>query len=266
MSNDPVGHITVEAAAAAKTIADNLLNNYGVEIEVDWGNRPVHSFQWAWPPVVSSTQWVEGRWTIIELQTVEEAISDMAALMGSAARFRALLGPLKVKMAARTCGRGCTPYFGTAVRFLDRGSPPATVDVQNRNNIDKWTVVHEFGHAWDRNCGWQLSVRLEQYTKGHTSWFERLMLKDRDADQRLPGCNRVGYFYGGTPPKGSDAGFNRKEDFAESVTASVYPFVAQKTIAHYAEDALYSCLCYPDFKLTDRWAYIQSLIEGSAVT
>jgi hypothetical protein len=261
MSTEPAEYITRDNAVAAKDIADNLLSSYGVTIEEDWGDHAVRSFQWKWPPLSSHTEWKNGRWTIVELQTVAEALSDLAELMGGATQFRAFVGPTRVKMAASTCGRGCTPRCGRSVTFLDAGHPPAKVEVQNSSNIDKWTVVHEFGHAWDRNSRWQLSAKLEQHTQGHTSWLERLMLKDRDKDKRLPGCNNTGYFYGGCPPKGSDAGFTRKEDFAESVTASVYPVEAQSMIAHYAENTLYSSLYYADFKSTERWRYIQAVIN-----
>lgn len=265
MTIGPFGRITHKEAAAAKEIARTIQDIYGIEIVEDWGNRTVHQLQWAWPPVASRNRWEKGRWTIIELKTLEEAFSDLAALMGGSAQFRACIGSARVRMTRSIRARGWVPACGRSVQFRDAGSPPATVDVQNRKNVDKWTIVHEFAHVWDRKHGWRLSVKLEQYTKGHTSWFEHLAMKNRDAEKRLPGCNRAGYFYGGQPPKGSDAGFNRKEDFAESVAASVYPVEAQRAVAHYAGDALYSSLFYPDFKLTERWEFVQGLVSGTIV-
>jgi len=180
-----------------------------------------------------------------------------------------------VEKSKRTCGRGCTPWGGHKVIFLDQGKPPTIVDIRNRDtNIDKWTVVHEFGHAWDRNFGWSLSVELEQFTGGHTSPIGRLHKRgsgDCDPSDRLPGCNDYGYFYKGTPPKGSGYGFNRLEDFAESVTAYVYPDEAHVALMEFLNNAKISepkyykdyqrLFYYNDYTKTDRWQYINSIIK-----
>ena len=76
----------------------------------------------------------------------------------------------------------------------------------------------------------------------------------------LPGCNTAGYFYGGTPPKGSDENFNAQEDFAESVAAYVYPDDAQKYVAENFVNVNPN-LIYPNYRLTSRWAYVDSLIR-----
>src|SRR6185436_13860041 len=88
---------------------------------------------------------------------------------------------------------------------------------------DSWRVTHELAHAWDANHGWKLSNELKQKTGGGFSlsgivgyWFKR-------CDPTQPGCNHWGYRYGGPPPKGADGGFDQREDFAESVTAYIYP-------------------------------------------
>lgn len=75
-------------------------------------------------------------------------------------------------------------------------------------NWPKWGVVHELAHTWDAANGMRLSQGLEDFTGGSTTWWGE-------------------YKHGGLPPKGADQYFNRKEDFAESVTAFVYPGKAQ---------------------------------------
>jgi hypothetical protein len=74
----------------------------------------------------------------------------------------------------------------------------------------------------------------------------------------------VGYFYGGIPPKGADAGFNRLEDFAESVAAYVFPMYAKNWIyQRYGNDPQkYGRLLYPDYTQTDIWQYVNFLINA----
>ena len=94
---------------------------------------------------------------------------------------------------------------------------------------------------------------------------------DCDKNNSLPGCNSSGYFYSGTPPKGSDNNFNPKEDFAESVAAYVYPTKAHadllkilqtyhdNDLAHYQQ--VYADLYYSDYTQTARWKFINGLIN-----
>jgi hypothetical protein len=75
-------------------------------------------------------------------------------------------------------------WWSRFVVFSDGGTPPTNVDIKNRASIDKWTVVHEFAHAWDRNYGWTLSNGLGGYTGDRP--------KNCDTNNRLPGCNAAG--------------------------------------------------------------------------
>jgi hypothetical protein len=185
--------------------------------------------------------------------------------MGGPAQFKVFVGYAKVVMRDPTIcgGRGCTLRLNRDIEFWDRGLPTTSVDVINYANLDKWTVVHEFGHAWDRNLNWQLAEKLEQYTKGHTSLLEKIGLSNCDTDQRLPGCNNAGYFYSGPPSTGSGSGFDKVEDFAESVTAAVYPTQAQSKVQKYLGHKLYSGLYYADYTKTTRWSFINGLINGT---
>jgi hypothetical protein len=85
-----------------------------------------------------------------------------------------------------------------------------------------------------------------------------------DERRRLPGCNLFGYFYGDVPPAGSDRNFNRKEDFAESVTAYVYPALVQQRVEPFKDDERYrELLYYTDYTRTQRWAFVDGLIKGT---
>jgi hypothetical protein len=80
-------------------------------------------------------------------------------------------------------------------------------------------------------------------------------------NNRKPGCNEAGYFYGGIPPKGSDAGFNRQEDFAESVAAYVFPITAQAEVERLYRHTIYEALLYyGDYKKTARYQYVDNLL------
>jgi len=224
---DPSGWFISQAEAKdADKIADELLSLYNVTVERDWGYR----FEYG------CTRWTIGRWSLIELQLVQEALSELArnAFINYVIMQREI-GPITLRMTDSTCGRGCTAWSGTLIELLDSHNPPTKFDKAIANgNFDKWTVVHEFAHAWDRNHGWTLQNQLQTYTLGFTGGtpeFCEITNSVPDFDgNALPGCNFASYFYGGVPPKGSDSGFNKGEDFAESVTALVYPVPAQEEV------------------------------------
>jgi hypothetical protein len=257
---DPSGMISQVNAATADKIVRNLSSSYDINIKKDWGHYTTYSTQLAWPPILTCTAWDPGRWTVIELQTVEAGVTELASAMGGSAKFKNFIGGLKIILTDSTCGRGCTSW--NKIEFLDRGKPPTSINISNGDNIDKWTVVHELGHAWDGNNWGNLSKGLEKFTGGSTSWFGGYP-SGCDVHNRLPGCNNAGYFYSGPPPAGSDAGFNRKEDFAESVAAYVYPIAAQSRVVGYKGDPVYGNLYYSNYTGTKRWDYINGLITGT---
>jgi hypothetical protein len=86
----------------------------------------------------------------------------------------------------------------------------------NPRGLTTWTVVHEFGHAWDASQFWALSWRL--------LWATRSRGPVPVLHQLWPLQKSYWYRVGSLPPPcGCNRDFNRFEDFAESVAAYVYP-------------------------------------------
>lgn len=217
-----------------------------------------------------------GLWTPEEMVILKEAVEDMAEKMGGAAGFSAKLGGLNFSRKDMP-HRGLTwryPLVPLAIHVYLRPEPKpkallAGEYVVNPGiSFDKWTVVHEIAHAWDMRSGLRLSRGLERYTGGHTRGLID-KITDRIAGRRpppgefpddtLPGCNRAGYFYGDVPPAGSDRNFNRLEDFAESVTAYVYPEKARELVLKkFGEGSRFD---YGDFRATLRWQYVDTLMR-----
>ncbi len=91
----------------------------------------------------------------------------------------------------------------------------------NPTNLSNWTVIHELAHAWDASQGWKLSAWFAGTTGSQINYplIHHLFPKDK----------RFWYAVGSPPPPcGSDANFNRLEDFAESVTATLFPEEAKR--------------------------------------
>jgi RHS repeat-associated protein len=263
---DPTGLIrSGYEARIADAFVQELQTKYGVRLLVDWGPSliPVPT-----PPSQSPNQantacdWREGDWTIDELHTLWSGVISLSFLMGGPNKFIANTGGV-------TVWQGPTKYLGlTHAHNIEFTSFSQT--------LTRWTVVHEFGHAWDANFNWNWSLKLEDYTGGYTNiiaaeyeWkmgkcdTDKIIYGQRVPGQRLRGCNSAGYFYGGFPPAGSDVNFNRVEDFAESVAAAVYPIEAQEKVHQYQYDKLYKSLFYLDYKKTLRWEFIIGVINGT---
>jgi RHS repeat-associated protein len=261
--HDPSGLISQDQDTDASNIIKNLLNHYDVYVEKDWGEKEWYAFQSGWPFIVKKCGWEKGKWDMVELQTLEGGVIDLVNAMGNAKKFRTFIGVTVITRGNAQGNRGITSYGSHVIEFQDQGTLPTTVDKENSATIDKWTVVHEFGHAWDRIYNWRLSARLESYTGGYTNLFWsglKSAIGNCDEEHRLPGCNQAGYYYGPLPPGGSAESFDRKEDFAESVAAYVYPDIAQSRVAKFqGEPALY----YSDYTKTNRWAFIDGLIKGT---
>ena len=123
-----------------------------------------------------------------------------------------------------------------------------------------WSVVHEIGHSIDASHGWELSRGLMKFTGGYQ--LNEGPFSDNPAclDQTAPGCNSKRYFYGGVPPKGSDYNFNRKEDFAESFAALVYPDQALKTLLTYPSFQNNPLLQYDNYLTTPRGVWMSAIV------
>ena len=94
----------------------------------------------------------------------------------------------------------------------------------NVNGLTSWTIAHELAHRWDASTGWVLSKRLRRDT--HSGFLFRPLHILR------PSWKIFWYRVGSLPPPcGVDKNFNAIEDFAESVTAFLYPEEAAKRAA-----------------------------------
>lgn len=123
----------------------------------------------------------------------------------------------------------------------------------NAPYLTPWTVVHEFGHAWDYGFGLSLSARMRRFTQSrgpipllHSLW---------------PANEKFWYRPGSLPPPcGKDGNFNRLEDFAEAVAAYVFPEEASKRASE--RNMGYAQFGYESFYATPRGRFIRDLIQN----
>jgi hypothetical protein len=238
--------ITRADSQPADEVVQNLATTYYVTLVQDWGQASAED---------GSPLWRDGEWSMDELHTLQQGITDLAAAMGGPDRFAHNVGHITISQEA--------------IRYRGLASSGGVKFTTSPISIDLWTVVHELSHVWDAHFRWRLSVALERYTGGYTNWMAMQVKRWRtgfDAQRRLPGCNRFGYYYGDIPPAGSDANFNRKEDFAESVAAYVYPKLVQPRVDRFKDDPQYcDVLYYADYTQTRRWSFVDGLIKGTIV-
>ena len=237
--------ITRADSQQADQIAQELKETFHIAIVKDWGEGTE----------ADPEGWSEGEWSLDELNILRKGVVDLAGAMGSPDKFIQNIGAITISQVEMKY-RGLASIHG--IKFT-----------ASSISIDEWTVVHELSHVWDANRRWQLSKALEHHTGGRTNVLEmalKRVLGECDADRRMPGCNRFGYFYGDVPPAGSDGNFNRKEDFAESVTAYVYPVIVQGRVDRFKDDERYrDLLYYSDYTQTQRWAFVDGLCKGTIV-
>ena len=275
MNTDPSGNITYNEAGDAKGVVSNL-QSHGIMVNVDWGEyrifiNPLENDNNGLQSI--SCGWNSGKWSLNELYIILGAVQNLDKAMNN--RMNELIGEVSITKNSKACGRGCTK--GNNIELIDNGLlPPLApssknslidyyiVENSNKINFDQWSVVHELGHAWDnKNFGF-LHIQLVQWTNG--GWGPG---NDCKISTALPGCNKSLYDYGDVPAKGSDAYFNAREDFAESVAAYVFPSYAQaiveKNYGPNSEATLeeQSYLYYLDYTKTKRWGYINGLIYGN---
>lgn len=118
----------------------------------------------------------------------------------------------------------------------------------------KWTVVHEFGHAWDFSSGRRNSLRMQWRTGSHGLLYPlRKLYPDNPAYWYHPGSP--------PPPCGTDRNFTYMEDFAESVAAYVYPERAKQKAA--GRNYPYSNYSIDNFLDTTRGQFIKELVLNS---
>jgi len=221
---DPSGHITQEESHDAESILQQL-EAFDIEILIDWGMK--------------QNKWINGLWTLNELLMVLNGVTDLAISMGGADNFKSNLGGVVIDQRVMTHGG-----LGSAHKVT-----------LNASNFSKWTVVHELAHAWDGVNDWNLSDNM-QHDLGagfrHPIWH---FLKGNDPRY----CYDPG---NGPPPCGTDKNFNAKEDFAESVTANVYPAeaLAKASAGNYPYNDPGRGYSFSGFQNTPRGQYIQALM------
>ncbi len=180
--------------------------------------------------------------TVESLSIILAGVSGLAGLMGGKAGFVYRLQGVEFRIVQTRHG-GYGQAHGVSL---------------NRNGFDTWTVVHELGHAWDGVNGWNLSARLRKALHaGYRSWWYILPHLIWPADERF-------WYYPGDspPPCGIDQNFNAKEDFAEAVTAGIYPEeAARRAVArgwpYFDPDRGYT---YASFSETPRAGFIRNLL------
>jgi hypothetical protein len=162
-------------------------------------------------------------------------------------------------------------FFGVIGEKLGRNLIPSgmeiKVEVNKGNNfrlpyqicldpggLTDWTVTHELSHALDGSTNWRLSRRMREET-GSGFWLKFL-------HTLRPSWKLFWYRVGSPPPPcGIDKNFNSLEDFAESLTAYIFPEKAAQKAARHGYD--YGKWGYAHFHETPRGRFIQHLIDES---
>lgn len=122
----------------------------------------------------------------------------------------------------------------------------------NPAGLSTWTVVHELAHAWDASNGWRLSASLARST--HSRFPAGIL------HRFFPTKKAFWYRVGSPPPPcGVDQNFNRFEDFAETVTAYVFPEEAR--IKAEKRSYAYSDYGYETFYDTPRGKWLSHLLS-----
>jgi len=231
---DPSGHIqnNPNELLRADNILNTLTNDYDVKIRKDWG----------WKGLPWARKWNAGAWTIDELETILQEVTGLATAMGGSRSFRDTFG-------------------GVRIHRKDMNNPGEAnahdvwLSTTAWNNTDPWTVVHELAHAWDAAHGWQLSKDMQSAMgAGFAHPIRHFFDRSNPAYWYDPG--------NGPPPCGIDGNFNRKEDFAEAVTAYIDATEAQMRANGrgwpYADPV--RGYIYADFYATPRGQHIQALM------
>jgi len=224
---DPTGHISQGEENDAEKILKQLLA-YEVKIKVDWGMR--------------GKRWQEGLWTLAELQTVLDAVQDLANAMGGTEPFKSNLGGITI----------------TQKNMKSGGLGRSHNVTLNANGFSQWTVVHELAHAWGAAKCWKLSKDMQSSLgAGFAHPILHFLNPSNDSYWYDPGS--------GPPPCGTDANFNAKEYFAESVTAYIYPAEAERraNASNYPYTDPSRGYNYSSFFDTPRGQYIKALMVSS---
>jgi hypothetical protein len=207
---------------------------------LDFGIRMDFSAGFNWRFWESDPQPSEPLWTMEDFQLIFDAAHDLSAAMGGPEVLKARLGQVILRQQRMV-------YGGLA----QKGSVTL-----NASQFNHWVVVHELAHAWDAANSWQLSQRMQAaMSAGFPSLIRYWFWPDDPANWYNPG--KI------PPPCGIDRYFTEKEDFAEAVTAWVYPEEAKINAAArgwpYHDPA--RNIDYENFADTPRGKWIGELIQ-----
>ena len=123
----------------------------------------------------------------------------------------------------------------------------------NPDHMTEWTVVHELAHAWDAANNWLISDIMRKET--HSGFrFHWLHMRFRERKQF--------WYHVGNPPApcGVDKNFDAKEDFAESLTAYLFPEDARRKASKRGYS--YEFNGFIHFHDTPRGKFILSLLRN----
>jgi hypothetical protein len=300
---DPSGFIELGDVGEADGIV-SFLNSYNITIDPDWSTT-THIISIPVPDGGRKTREFctldnGGVWSILELRLIKFTIERIDASMGGS--YRSLLGPYKIEKVKTTkcdrsnlVARGCTTGNGKLIELRDSNQVPTNADM-NANiisdgtndgvnstadiNFDAFSLAHEIGHAWDQQHSGAYSQEIKNRTGGKikSSYKNRSICKTGDEPkyQRLPGCNDVGYIFGGTPLYGGGNTMNPAEDFANSFAVYIFPSQAQARVDYrynYQNGQLSQYSQYYHWSMNDpsandylyknpRWLYLRELMTG----
>lgn len=123
----------------------------------------------------------------------------------------------------------------------------------NPRNLTEWTVVHELAHAWDAANDWLISELMRKATRSGfpSRWLHATFPK-----------LRLFWYHVGRPPApcGVDKKFNAREDFAEALTAYIFPEEACRRAA--ARGYPYERYGYTHFYQTPRGKFIREILTN----
>ena len=175
---------------------------------------------------------LEGDWRERELQMLEVVYDHFTDVCG----VNPLTFPVNIKLAHS--GMNCVLSSGMIC--------------YNANALTTWTITHELAHAWDKANDWQFSRRMRKATR---SGFPC------KAIHRLRPTWKFFWYRVGSPPPpcGVDKNFNTVEDFAEAITAYLYPDEA--AVKAQKRGMPYQKWGYQHFHETPRGQFIRMLID-----
>ena len=136
------------------------------------------------------------------------------------------------------------PYGGLTSRGLVRLNP---------RGLTEWTVVHELAHAWDAANDWLISdiMRKETHSGFPFVWLHKTFPK-----------KKLFWYHVGSPPApcGVDKNFNAREDFAEALTAYIFPDEAYSRAVKRGYS--YEANGYTHFHQTPRGKFIREILNN----